>query len=569
MASESTSASLRENLSTAVQPLTRWQWALYILILCFAAVVRLAYLDRIPPGLWYDEAIYAMDGYDVSRGKWAIFFPTYGHMREPLYIWSLGGFFSLFGHSTLHARIVSALWGIATVAIFFPVARRPLGNRWALLATFAFASFRWHLHFSRTIFRALLPSFFMLALVLAILRWRERRRPVDAALAGFVMGLGAYTYLSWRMVPLVLAGWAAFLVWQGDLRLRRDGRHLALMIGTALVVFLPLGLDYLRNPVHFTGRTDEISVFEKTIQVQGADGQTLEQRVPKTWFEAGRDLAVQAGQVASMWTFRGDHVAKHNLPHAPVFDWASGLLFYLGLAWCALNLRRETIAPLLLLWLFFFALTSVFSFGAPNLLRMQGASPAAVLVYVLGLRWAAGLLARVASKPVQIGAITALVLLFAGHQLFVYFVKFPRSLAVRREFLADTFYIPSEAVRNVAEQGVPVYVPEEMTGDSTPTFQFVTAGLENVRPYSPSDDLATSLTQPAAVLLTMRSLQLAGSQGTDHLSRLTQLPGAKRIWRSTLPMEGASPEAPWRHMQWSELWTVRGADVNPPAPPRY
>src|ERR1043166_5574227 len=98
-------------------------------ILMIAGVLRLFALGAIPPGLWYDEAIYALDAMDVLRGRWTIFFTTETPPREPLFIYSLAGFFVVFGHSVVKARIVSALWGIATVAVFYPVARRIVGCR--------------------------------------------------------------------------------------------------------------------------------------------------------------------------------------------------------------------------------------------------------------------------------------------------------------------------------------------------------------------------------------------------------------------------------------------------------
>src|SRR5690606_9450644 len=135
-------------------PLTAKHWLFFAIIMVVAALARFVLLDRIPPGLWYDEALYALDGYGVSHGNFSIFFAVHGHPREPIFPWMLGLAFWLFEPTVLVARAVSALAGTVAVALFFPVARRFFPANWALAATAAFSVFRWHVHFSRTIFRA-------------------------------------------------------------------------------------------------------------------------------------------------------------------------------------------------------------------------------------------------------------------------------------------------------------------------------------------------------------------------------------------------------------------------------
>ncbi|MGI8908030.1 MAG: ArnT family glycosyltransferase [Candidatus Sumerlaeaceae bacterium] len=538
------------SFASGFRRLTRVEVFLYLGILVFAAVVRLTSLDEIPPGLWYDEAIYALDGWDVAHGKFPIFFETESHMREPMYIYSLGGFFALFGSSTLKARIVSALWGIATVALFFPVARRFAGVRWGLLGTLLFAAFRWHLHFSRTIFRAVLPPFFLLGVILFWLRWRERGRMLDAWLCGMLLGAGMYTYLSFRLVPIIML---ALVVWEfGKRRMswRKDGRGLAAVAAGAILTFMPLGVDYVRHPVHFTGRTGEISMFEKTVKTVNPSGVEVEQRVDKSATEAVRDLCSNAVDVARMWTIKGDHVGKHNLPYAPVFDWASGSVFYIGVIWCVWNWRRELSAFLTLAWLFVFSLTSIFSFGAPNLLRMQGATPAVMFAYLFGLRWLAGLVQFRISPAVRYGVAGAFVLLFMSMQLYVYFVKFPASPAVRREFLADVFYEPAEGVRVMARKTKAIWVPEELA--STPTFKFVNANSPNVRPYGPADNLTSSVVAGDAVLVTARSLQLARETRHDQMAELTIHGDIKTVRSFFVPMESSGGLLPGKH-KWAEL----------------
>lgn len=543
------------------------------LVLLLAACVRLAGLASVPPGLWYDEAIYALDGLEAATDGPRLFYTTQGHMREPLYIWSLGAFFAAFGHSVAMARLVSALWGIAAVALLWPVARRALHSGtinsgegagalwdarwWPVIAVGVMAVFRWHVHFSRTIFRALLPSLFLLLLVWLVFRWRERRSAADAALAGAVLGAGIYTYLSWRLVPLLMLLWAAWLLWRGQLQWRRDRSHLALMAGAALLVFAPLGVDWVLHPEHFSGRTDEVSMFAKTVRTAAPDGTVRDVVVAKSVAEAAVDLARNALQIAGMWTFRGDHVGKHNLPHEPVFDWASGLVFYAGLVWCVLNAVRSEWAFLCLAWIGVLSLTSVFSFGAPNILRMQGMVPAVVLVYVFGLRWVAELAGRAGmSVAVRRVAVGALLLLFAAVQLTTYFLKFPRHPAVRQEFQVEMFAAPAQAVSAWAQENSGnAYLPEELAAH--PSVRFITAGLPNVKTFTPAEDLPTTGPRPRAFLLTARSVLLSRQGGRDQSLQLEQARGTRLLRKFPLtppPAPGGAARPP---QMWAELWELK------------
>jgi len=530
---------------------SRTTWLLFLLIVGLAASLRTLWLGSIPPGLWYDEGLYTYDGYTVAHGNFPVFFDTFGHMREPLYQYSLGAFFAVFGHSTLNARLVSALWGTATVALLFPLARYIVGCRWALVACLSLAVFRWHLHFSRTIFRALLPSFFIVAVVLFFLRWRETRRTRDAACCGAVLGLGMYTYISFRLVPLIVGAGLLWMLWRREIT-RRDARGIGVMVAGALILFLPLGIDYLKNPQHFSARTDAITMFEKTVMERQADGSTTEIRVRKPLGEAARDIAGNALAIAKMWTIRGDHVARHNYPNAPVFDWANGIVFFVGMGWCLGNLRRSIFPALLLVWLFVISLASVFSFGAPNILRMQGATPAVVLIYVLGLRWMYTCLPSRVPAKLAAALVGTLLLGFAGNQLYIYFVKFSQSLQVRREFLADTFFAPADGARRAATDFSRVRVPQEMY--QTPTFRFVLAGLNNVGPYTPDQSLVDLRTSGSiALLTTLRSEQLAADKGRD-LRREIRTAGGRLLQNFPVPVEDANGRR--FHQPWAELWAI-------------
>jgi len=523
----------------------------YWAIVVFAALLRVLSLDRVPLGFWYDEAFYSLNALSIGRNHWPIFFVLDGHPAEPLFIYSLAAFFKLFGSTVFVARLHSAVWGTALVALMYPFAKRVVGERWALLACLVTAVFRWPLHFSRTVFRAILPPVFVLLVVIFFLRWREKRRLSDAVLCGASMGAGLYTYLSFRLVPLLWLGWVAWLWWRGEIRWRHDWRGLATIVFTCLIVFAPLGWDYLRNPMHFTGRMDEVSMFRKNVEIRQPDGSIKTEVLPKTPGEVVRDLASNAWAIVKMWTIRGDHVARHNLPHEPVFDWASGIVFYFGFVWCLWQAGRNEFAFLLPWWVVVFSLASVFSFGAPNILRMQGMIPAVVVIYVLGLRTLYELAVHWLRQPVRVLLISSLVVLFLVLQLDSYFRRFAQSPEMRREFLYDTFYKPALQVRGIAPQVNSVYVPADLGHHLT--FRFLTHEVQNLQYYTVDADLPTTAPRHFAIVTTVPTISAAQERGRDLLAWLRRL---RAEHHSTVPIlvESATGTT---EVPWTEVWVVR------------
>ena len=87
-----------------------------------AAFFRLWLLDRIPPGLFGDEATDGLDALDVLAGRGAVFFPAnYG--REGLHMWLVAGMFRLLGVTPLALRLPSAIAGILTAVATYWLGR--------------------------------------------------------------------------------------------------------------------------------------------------------------------------------------------------------------------------------------------------------------------------------------------------------------------------------------------------------------------------------------------------------------------------------------------------------------
>ena len=216
-----------------------------------ALLLRLLWLESVPPGLHPDEARNLLDAASIaatghdSRGFWMPM--TFDHFGvdevEGLHVYAMALSSWLLGPSPFSARLPAALAGALGVLILSLVAERLLGQRAAVITGFLAAVEPWHLHYSRLALRGGLgPPLLGAGLLLALAAlehkparaWQRDRALPGLLLAGAALGLAALTYAPLRLVAPLLAV-AVALSWWPALKARR---YVALIAAGALVLML-------------------------------------------------------------------------------------------------------------------------------------------------------------------------------------------------------------------------------------------------------------------------------------------------------------------------------------------
>lgn len=314
-----------------------WFWIGVALVATAALVTRLYAIDRLPPGLFGDEAVEGLDALDVLAGNPTLWF--HAHLgREPLFVYLVALSYRLFDVTPLATRLPAVLAGLLTVpAAFFFVkewaadwSRQKAMGLALLVAALVTISF-WHLQMTRDAHRDIL-----LPLVEAVgygLFWRSTRTGSlrTFAACGAVLGLAIYTYSPGRFVGLFMA---AFLLIELLVRrwTRPNGtvadaknwhwRGLGIAAVAALVIMAPLGLYFLQNPAQFTRRFASVSIFDS----------------------ASPFLAGTASVIGNLAQFvvpdAGYQSLHYNLPGKPVFDIWTAPWFLAGLVIAIVGLRR-------------------------------------------------------------------------------------------------------------------------------------------------------------------------------------------------------------------------------------
>lgn len=495
-------------------------------ILALAAALRLARLDAIPPGDWYDEAINGLDALRIlNEPGWPLFFTTEGHPREPLYMYCVAGMFRLFGPNYLALRATSVPIALLTIWLAWVWSREWAGERRALMVALALALLRWHLHFSRLGFRTILTPLFAVLVIWLAWRMARSRRAGWALAAGGALGLGFATYLAFRVMPFVLLGAGLHAGWLRWRAARGGGggfappleRARALRLAGAFALGLAIGgaptwIDAIRHPEHLTGRAREVNPLAEGLGAGVAR------------------MARQGVDVALMFFVRGDHVAKHNIPGSlawaqvygwrspgapevearfeamrlarmrgepdpdphghglPVFDPVAALFFALGTLALARRCLRDTQAFTVLLWMAAIGMTSVVSFGAPNYLRTLGMTPAVAFALAEGLDWARARVERrwggAAGRRVGAALIALFFLHFGAIEAKRYFFDWPRHPLTWTEFTWE-FADLGRRLRALPAGEVAAQVPDSIRAH--PTFAFESWGRGGIAGFSAAD----------------------------------------------------------------------------------
>ncbi len=392
------------------------EWFALLLVTALAAGLRLYALDRLPAGLYHDEAYNGLDALNVLRGERPIFFEA-NNGREPLFIYMVSIAVAWLGRSPLAIRIVAALLGILTVPAAYGMVRQLLGRREALLTALITALTFWHLNLSRLGLRAIgLPLFVALSLWLfgRGIAAGERERRWVLVVAGIFLGVSQYTYIAARFVVLAFVAMNLFLLWRGRMRWRQAG----LFFAAALVVALPLLLYFVRHLDVFLLRSGQVSIFNPAINHGDLAG-TLLRHLTKT---------------LGMFNWRGDFIPRHNLPLRPVFDPAVGLFFLLGLAVSVRRARYKTEHMLLLIYTLVMLVPTVIAEDAPHFLRSVGILPVVLVFPAVGLTATVDVLRTRVSRSVAVLAV-AMVLAWSGYTTVRdYFVRHLPSEAVYYNF---------------------------------------------------------------------------------------------------------------------------------------
>jgi 4-amino-4-deoxy-L-arabinose transferase-like glycosyltransferase len=336
------------------------------IVLALGLVLRFWRLAALPPANYRDVALTAWDGMRAAAGHPCLHY-TYD---EGLYANLLGLVFLVLGPSDWSLRAPGALFGLLTCYAVYRLGRALGLERAGLYGAGLLAVSLWHVILSRSGFRAvLLPLLLALSIawLLEALRGGSLGR---GAWAGALFGLGIHVYPAVRFAPLILPPLLIAELGAKREAWRRAARTLACFAAAAFVVALPMLLNYLHHPEHFTLPRRLLSVFSPKFDKRLLLPQ-LERNVLATLL---------------MFHVRGDDNWRHNLAGSPMLDPLTALLLLVGLAAVLRRPQPRAVRALTLSWIGAMLLPNVLSVeGVPHGLRSCGVLPGVALLAGIGM----------------------------------------------------------------------------------------------------------------------------------------------------------------------------------------
>ncbi|MBI5568210.1 MAG: glycosyltransferase family 39 protein, partial [Chloroflexi bacterium] len=363
------------------------QW-LIIVTLVIAAFLRLWQIGALPPGLHYDEAADTIIAEQIARGESAPIFIEAYTGKEVLFFYWAAAWMKLIGPSVFAMRLAAALLGVLTVAATYRVVAEILASRIvqparqmhdagsktvALLAAIFIATSFWHILMSRLGFRSISEPLIQALALAALFRGLRLNRYRWFVAAGVLVGLNLYTYLAARLFPIGIALiFLYFILFDRGHRLDRLTQFM-IMVASAVIVFLPLGVYFVQHPDAFLTRIQQVAP-------RG------DQLTP---------LFENALKALGMFFVEGDPYIRFNLPGRPLFPVVLGALFVPGVVVALIGMfrgrtvqRRGAYFSLIVLTLIMLLPTTLaVNEITPSNLRAIGLMPVVFVFPALGAWW--------------------------------------------------------------------------------------------------------------------------------------------------------------------------------------
>lgn len=393
----------------------RWQLGVAGVLL-LAAFFRYWRLDSLPPGLHPDEAANGLDIFRITeQHDLRPFYSTNGG-REALFFYLQAIGVKLLGNTTLALRVAPALIGTLACGALYLWIKSWFGKREALMAALLMAVTPWAVTISRDGFRA-----GMVALMVPLTIWLYTKAFQTGKVwwyvaAGVSLGAGFYTYIAFRLFPLILVSAFGFLLFWRRALLKRWAAGIAVSLVAMGVTLLPLALYTTTHFNDVVSRSGGVSFTNPSLN-HGHPLQTLGENIVTT---------------ALMFNFKGDNNYRQNLGGQPELNIFVGAMFLLGILVCLVHLKRLRYCALLLTFGVMLLPEVLTAEGLPHALRAIGALPPTIGLAAVGIgylldRWYGVFPLNKAAQFAGQAAIALLLSLSVYHGYVQYFVAWANS----------------------------------------------------------------------------------------------------------------------------------------------
>jgi len=236
-----------------------------LIFIILGAIVRLAWLGRVPSGFFRDEAAIGYNAYSIWQTgkdefgmKTPLFFRSFEVFFLPLYLYLEAPMVGIFGLSEFTTRFLSSLSGIGALILIYFVAKYLWGKKAGIFSVILLAIAPWHVFYSRGAFEGNLAMTLFTAGFLFYLLFTKKKSIKFFYLSLLAFVASIYSYQAERVV-VPLFGICAIifsfkLLWKVK-------NNLILPSLLALLLLLPI-LSFTFKPAGLY-RASGVSLFNK------------------------------------------------------------------------------------------------------------------------------------------------------------------------------------------------------------------------------------------------------------------------------------------------------------------
>lgn len=317
----------------------RIEWLSLFTLTVGALLLRQTFIGTIPHNLSGDEAEMGLTARMVLQGDIRDPFSA-GWLSHPnLWFFLQALSLRLFGDSVGGLRMVSVLFGTATIPALYLLARLLYGKPTALIAAALLATSHVHIHYSRNALNNIVDPMFGLIASAALFYGIRTRRILPFVLSGCALGLAQHFYMGARLLPIVLLICIIHQIMLHPLLMLRLRWHLLLMFISGIIAFGPLLLFFVSHPHVFNARLNMVGILQSE---WFAYQQSLGRSIPDIFLE-------QIWGGLGAFTFVPDRSAQYD-PGIALLDPYASLFFIFGIALLIMRWRRGE-SVLILSWL--------------------------------------------------------------------------------------------------------------------------------------------------------------------------------------------------------------------------
>jgi 4-amino-4-deoxy-L-arabinose transferase-like glycosyltransferase len=293
---------------------TRWG-LLVAAVFVLAIAFRFYRLAEVAPEMTSDHAEKLMDVFDITQGKYSIYFQR-NTGREPLYIYLSALLTPIFGISFLDIKAAAVLGGLLMLPYLYLLGKELGSARIGLLAVAFAAIAYWPGVIERFALRISFYPLFVAPTLYYLIRGLRRQRRNDFILAGVALGLGLNGYMPFRIMPIavvIIVG--VYLLHMRGAQVRKQALlWLGLLAMTSFMFFIPLARYAVDNPGMFGYRA---------LTRLGSVERPLPGTVPQLFFG-------NLWNAAKQFNWDNGEIWVHSIPHRPALDIVAASLFLLG-----------------------------------------------------------------------------------------------------------------------------------------------------------------------------------------------------------------------------------------------